>query len=49
MTVAEMEKILKTEYGINSREELTRAMALAKGVDISVFTEKRGEKNGNEN
>lgn len=37
MTVERMKELLKTEYGIESAEELYREMEAYQGVDIGLF------------
>lgn len=36
-----MWKILERDYGISTLEELETALASSKGVDISIFTERK--------
>ena len=38
MDIEKMKKILSTEYGINSTEELDEAMKRSKGIDLAIFT-----------
>ena len=38
MDIEKMKKILSTEYGINSPEELDEAMKKSKGIDLAIFT-----------
>ena len=38
MDIEKMKKILSTEYGINSPEELDEAMKRSKGIDLAIFT-----------
>lgn len=38
MDIEKMKKILSTEYGINSPEELDEAMRKSKGIDLAIFT-----------
>ena len=38
MDIEKMKKILSTEYGIISPEELDEAMKKSKGIDLAIFT-----------
>ena len=38
MNVQEMKKFLRERYGINSMDDLDRAMAQAPGIDLGIFT-----------
>ena len=38
MDIEKMKKLLSTEYGINSPEELDEAMKRSKGIDLAIFT-----------
>ena len=46
MTTADMWKILKRDYGIQTMEELETALKDCKGLDIGVFT--KGERDDSE-
>lgn len=43
ISVDEMKKLLSDVYGINSPEELDRALEKIGGIDIALFTKERKE------
>lgn len=44
ITVDEMKKLLRDVYGINSPEELDKALEKLGGIDIAIFTQTSKEK-----